>query len=511
MEWLDADDLSVPVDRGEDSPGGVLAPFMCVSLHENHIIGLPLIKVPYTMLFSKTCERAERVDRTYLAITPSDNTVRLRSKRFDPRYRALSDTNFPVQRIYKDQQTGRPMPEWDTFIDLATPIAIRTDKIEWHAEIYKAPVPEVVRFIRLYRFVHGLDFDIDDVEGLDDEGQPLDLEERDRTQKRPVELIGPGVRQQKVEPSPPSGTRQHVGRKGAFNHAAKREELPQKTTPPKVAEQKSHHPIPTPSKASWATIAGNKSGPGAVPGSQSPAQGQPWESNLARPHQQAQPDNHRSGPQNSRGGGRQGRRGKRNNRGNSRDRNSGGGLYSWGQSIPQNGNTFTQHNEASWDQQIVPGAQGNNSNNWDDTQVSNRVSPQSKAPVRQSPQKMGNKKDGYDFAGYVRKGQSNKLLKPDILPNEKDSAERVSDADRTTWNKECSQIVQEPWPEDWYILKPGEVMIEGVKDVPTREGWEYQKPNTPWWVRAQRWLELYGDDRRFKGWEYPDSLVEGES
>ncbi|KAK6340832.1 hypothetical protein TWF696_009150 [Orbilia brochopaga] len=517
MEWLDADDLAVPVERGEYSPEGVLAPFMCLAPHEHHTIGLPLIKVPYTMNFSKTCEQAERVDRTYLAITPSENTVRVPSKRFDTRYRPLDGTSFPVQKIYKDPKTGRPMPEWDTFIDLALPIVITEDKIEWRAEIYKAPVPEVVRFLRLYRFVNGLDFDVPDYEELDSEGEPLDVDDRDRTQKRPTELLGPGVRRQKAERSPQSDPKK-VGSK----------QQTQKPSPPRTAQQANLPPRSPPGKNSWAAIAANVGGPAGDNRSQ------PWQEagNQAQSRPQKSPQKaHQSehtgskhpeqggyreasvgSHQNVRGGnsnnarrGQGNSRGRQNNwrggRGGRGRRNNAWDPHGENHGIPEDGNSFQQQNEPTTNQAAQSAGDKKHEG---ESIAAVLANVQSQKLAIQSGLTNTGGDNNYDFAKYVRASRVNKIAKPDVLAHAKDSAERISDNDRTTWNKESSQLNQEPWPEDWPILKPGETMIEGIKDVPTREGWDEQQPNTPWWIRVQDYLELKGDERVYKGWEYPD-------
>ncbi|KAJ6262358.1 hypothetical protein Dda_3166 [Drechslerella dactyloides] len=508
MEWLDADDLAVPAERGEFPQDGVLAPFMCLAPHEHHVIGLPMIKVPYTMNFSKTCEQAERVDRTYLAITPSENTVRVPSKRFDTRYQPLDGSSFPVQKIYKDPKTGRPMPEWDTFIDLATPISITEGKIEWNAEIYKAPVSEVVRFLRLYRFVNGLDFDVPDYEELDTEGEPLDIDDRDRTQKRPTELLGPGVRRQKVERSSPSDHKK-----------AGLKQQQQKLTPPRTAQRANPQLGSPPGKSSWAAIASNVADPVGD------ALGQGWQEvkSHARPQwpqsptkspesQQTSSQHHEQGShqQNFFGSNNSGsRRGQGNSRarsGGRRGRRGGRGNYNsgWEQpGIPQDGNSPPQQNEPIANQKVLQGAQPTGQNDHHEAGGISAVI-QSEKTARQFAVPATGGKNNYDFAKYIRTSRANKIAKPDIIPHPKDSAERISDADRTTWNKESSQLNLEPWPEDWPVLKPGETMIEGIKDVPTREGWDVQQPNKPWWIRVQEWLGLEGDARVFKGWEYPD-------
>ncbi|KAF3919369.1 hypothetical protein ABW21_db0205044 [Orbilia brochopaga] len=498
MEWLDADDLSVPVERGEDPREGVLAPFMCLAPHEHHTIGLPLIKVPYTMSFSKSCEQAERVDRTFLAITPSENTVRVPSKRYDLRYRPLDGTGFPVQKIYKDPKTGRPMPEWDTFIDLAAPISIAEDKIEWCADIYKAPVTEVVRFLRLYRFVNGLDFDVPDYEELDSEGMRLDIDARDRTQKRPTELLGPGLRRQGGQRSPQSDHKKEVSKQQR-----------EKITPPRTTQRANPTQSP-PGNNSWANIAASAADP------VSDTWGQGWgdTGKQAQAHSKTSPQKSSQSQQSS-----------------SKHPGQGGyhGAYSGNQQSARGGSS----RDSAWGQGNARGrknnsrgrrGRGQHSNNWDAHGENEGLPQNTKAlqtqnergtnhqdthvqmqiPVTRPVPTTTGGKNNYDFAGYVRANRANKIAKPDILPHAKDSAERISDNDRTTWNKEHSQLCQESWPEDWHVLKPGETLIEGIKDIPTREGWEGQDPNTPWWISVQDYLGLEGDERIYKGWEYPD-------
>ncbi|KAF3906131.1 hypothetical protein ABW20_dc0100155 [Dactylellina cionopaga] len=562
MEWLNADDLVVKVDRGPDAPNStVLAPFVAISLHESHIIGLPLIKVPYTMMFNKTCERAERVDRTYLAITPSENTVRLRSKRFDSRFRPYDGTNFPTQKIYKDPNTGRPMPEWDTFIDLAMPMIIHLNKIEWHAEIFKAPVSEVVRLIRLYRFVQGLDVDIPDPEDLDRDGEPLDLDDRDRTQRRPIELIGPGVRRERKEPTPPLSA-ERIG-----NPAPEATQIPRQKNINTVTQTKTSQTPNYPTQNTWATAVTSGKGqyaaaqPVTKP-AQAPAQ-QPAkatdQANAQQNRNHPEQGDYRGGPKGNNPGGQGGYRGGGGGRGNYNGNrgkqqqhggNSGnfgngqgrggqkhgrGGKYQNGQTRNQQGGAGNQQKGQVENKGIEQKAEPEMPNSghlaglMKDTKIQAKKIPDIEtevaAPVAEilelaqaillsvkttvqdkNKNFSADNKNQYNFAAYVRDREHTRVAKLDRLAEEKDSAELVTDDERTTWNKPESQLVKDPWPEDWKILKAGEEMIEGIKNVPTREGWEYQKPNTPWWTRVQNWLELYGEDRKFKGWEYPDAI-----
>ncbi|KAK6528902.1 hypothetical protein TWF694_004131 [Orbilia ellipsospora] len=545
MHWLNADDLAVKIDRDPDVSHNLpLAPFMAMSLHENHLIGLPLIKVPYTQTFNKTCERAERVDRTYLAVNPTENTVRLRSKRFDSRFRPIEVTEFPEQKICNDPKTGKPMPVWDTFIDLGLPIVIRNDKIEWYAEIFKAPVPEVIRLIRLYRFVQSLDFDIPDKEELDREGQPLDLDDRDRTQKRPVELIGPGVRKYKKEISPPSTSGFNAKSLGkAVSHSLKQEPA---NAPLKPLDSAHPNQASAQNKATWANVAG----PGKPQRSIAP---QPHNQNynVNENHNYSPRGGHRGGQWNGRSGYNNGGRGKNRGRGGQYNENQGqrgnsGNRNSWnnkaaqpihGQKTGPSGgdasklpaHSSTQHPTNYQDTMPVMPPNGELAGLSKDTIVQAKfienIEKEEPAPVQEllavanakalaAAKRVAEAKnavdkveisDPYNFAAYVR-ARENKATKLETPADERDSAEAIDDNDRTTWNKTEAELVKEKHPDDWYILKPGEVMIEGIKDIPTREGWIYQKPNTPWWVRVQNYLGLYGEDRKFKGWDYPDEV-----
>ncbi|KAK6350878.1 hypothetical protein TWF718_004060 [Orbilia javanica] len=529
MEWLDADDLAVPVDRGADAPEGVtLAPFMTIALHENHFIGLPLIKVPYTMTFNKTCERAERVDSTYLAIHPSENTVKLKSKRIDNRFRPLQGSNFPVQKIYKDPKTGRPMPEWDTFIDFAVPIYIRNQQIEWHAEIYPAPVPETLRMIRLFRFVQSLDYDIPDVEEMDRDGQIVELADRDRTQRRPLEWVGPGVRRLERGLTPPSSGNAKGGRKAAshaINYVDNSNKGPKNTSPGDTIN-----------KNTWANVAGGSNTNEISTRNQNQKS---YNQQGQQPRGGAWGQNKRGGwgggnntGQSGRGGWQNSGRGQRGGRGNQRGgkwgnngRNFNSDLNNnqkgeqqhqatqnntWNPpqelKIPENGKLAGLEKETTLPAKIIP--------DFDEEEpapvaellaLAARNADQMKKPTSllQAAKEI-DEKDKYDFAAFVRKRDREKQAKFEAVPEEKDSAQCISDNDRTTWNKEESQLVKEPWPEEWEIAEPGKPFFENIKNIPTREGWEYQKPNMPWWVRSQEWLGLTGDDRIYKGWEYPE-------
>ncbi|KAK6521396.1 hypothetical protein TWF506_001616 [Arthrobotrys conoides] len=538
MEWLNADDLAVPVDKGADAPEGVtLAPFMTIALHENHFIGLPLIKVPYTMTFNKTCERADRVDRTYLAISPSENTVKLKNKRLDNRFRPLQGTNFPVQKIYKDPKTGRPMPEWDTFIDVAIPIYIRNDQIEWHAEIYKTPVPETLRLIRLFRFVQSLDYDIPDVEEMDGDGQIIELSDRDRTQRRPVEWIGPGVRKEGQGPTPPSSSERAKKNQNATPQSVSYANNPNKGPNNNAAYNAA--PNATPNNPvgtnTWANIAsGSKAAPAAQNQKYNGQQGQ-------------QSRGGGSWGQNKRGGG-WGNEGNVGNRGRGGGQNSGRGQYGgrgnqrggkWG----NNGRNFNdnqksvqqwgqQNNTAHNDTGKPPGESKIPENgklaglemgttlpakmipDIDEEQpapvaellaLANERSIQMKKTLSLTQAaKQIDEKHKYDFAAFIRNRDHEKQAKFEAVAEDKDSARCISDNDRTTWNKGESQLVKEPWPEDWELADPENPIFVNIKEIPTREGWEFQKPNMPWWVRSQRWLGLEGEDCVYKGWEYPE-------
>ncbi|EGX43692.1 hypothetical protein AOL_s00215g428 [Orbilia oligospora ATCC 24927] len=528
MEWLNADDLAVLVDKGADAPEDItLAPFMAISLHENHFIGLPLIKVPYTMTFNKTCERAERVDRTYLAISPSENTVKLKNKRIDNRFRPLQGTNFPVQKIYKDPKTGRPMPEWDTFIDFAVPIYIKFDQIEWHAEIYKTPVPETLRMIRLFRFVQSLDYDIPDVEEMDGDGQVLDLADRDRTQRRPVEWIGPGVRNDKQGLTPPSSSELAKRNQKAALNSVNYVNNPNKG--PNNAPQGNPVGINT-----WANIAG---------GSNAAHVGQNQKYNNQQGQQSrgggSWGQNKRGGWGNESGAGQRDRRGGQNGgRGQYRGRGNqrGGGKWGnngrnsnddqkngqqWGQQnkttqndngkssgelkIPENGKLAGLEKEVTLAAKMIPDIEEEKPAPVAELlALANEKTTQMKKPSLTQAAKEIGEKDKYDFAAFVRNRDREKQAKLGIVAEEKDSAQCISDNDRTTWNKGGSKLVKEPWPEDWEIAEPGKSIFDNIKDIPTREGWDFQKPNIPWWVRCQEWLGLEGEDRVYKGWEYPD-------
>ncbi|KAF3915968.1 hypothetical protein AA313_de0207332 [Arthrobotrys entomopaga] len=531
MHWLNADDLATKIDRDpEATQNPPLAPFMAISLHENHLIGLPLVKVPYTQTFNKTCERAERVDRTYLAVNPTENTVRLRSKRFDTRFRPIEVTEFPEQKICNDPKTGRPMPVWDTFIDLGMPIIIRNDKIDWHAEIFKAPVPEVIRLIRLYRFVQSLDFDIPDKEELDRDGQPLDLEDRDRTQKRPVELIGPGVCKQKKEISPPSTSGSNA--KGTGKAVPQGSKQGPANAPIKSLGSVYPNQVDGQNKATWATIAGN--GKSRHSGAPPPA----VQNYNAHENRNYSP---RGGHRGGRGGYHNSGRGKnasqRGNYGNRNSWNNKGAQPNHGQKpispardtskLPAQSSAQHPVNQQST-KPTMP-RNGELAGLTKDTTIQAKhiedIEKEEPAAVQEllavanekalaEAKRIAEAKnaiekveisDQYNFAAYVR-ARENKAAKHETPADERDSAEAIDDNDRTTWNKAEAELLKEKHPEDWYILKPGEVMIEGIKDIPTREGWIYQKPNTPWWVRVQNYLGLYGDDRKFKGWDYPDEI-----
>lgn len=507
MEWLNADDLAVTVDRGADAPESVtLAPFMTIALHENHFIGLPLIKVPYTMTFNKTCERAERVDRTYLAISPSENTVKLKNKRIDNRFRPLQGSEFPVQKIYKDPKTGRPMPEWDTFIDFAVPIYIRNHQIEWHAEIYKSPVPETLRMIRLFRFVQSLDYDIPDVEEMDRDGQLIELSDRDRTQRPPVEWVGPGVHKEKQGLTPSSSERAKGNRK-TVPHSISHVNNPNKGN-------NNISPTGPINTNTWANVA---TGSNVNP--------------VSTNHQNQKPYNQQG--QQSRGGGSWGRGnqrqrgGKWGNNGRNFNDNQKSGHHQnnltgnvnqqsqttqndTGRSpkelkIPENGKLVGLEKETTLPAKMIPDI--------DEEQpapvaellaLANENANQMKKPSLMQAAREINEKDKYDFAAFLRNRDREKQSKLDVVPEEKDSAQCIPDNDRTTWNKGESKLVKEPWPEDWEIAEPGQTFFENIKDIPTREGWDFQKPSVPWWVRSQEWLDLTGDDRIYKGWEYPD-------
>lgn len=488
-------------------------------------------------MFNKTCERAERVDRTYLAISPSENTVKLRNKRIDTRYRALEGTNFPVQKIYKDPKTGRPMPEWDTFIDMAMPIYIRNHQIEWHAEIYKTPVAEIFRVIRLYRFIQSLDYDIPDAEEMDRDGQPIDLDDRDRTQKRPVEWVGPGVRKEKQNLTPPSSSERAKGAQKATPHSVSYIDNSSgglnKTSPT--------GPVQT---NSWANVAADPNAQSTIQQRNKPSGYQ----NQKSYNQQTQQSrgggwnrdnrggrgNGANGGQWGRGGGQNSGRGQSNfhrgGRGNQHgghwggnDRNFNDNQKSgqnWGQynkfagnmnqqaqnttndggkqpkelKIPENGKLAGLEKEATLPAKLILDI--------DEEQpapvaellaLANEGTTQAKKPSLIQVAKQMDEKNKYDFAGFIRnRDRGKQASKLDIVPEEKDSAQCISDNERTTWNKPDSQLVQEPWPQDWEILKPGEWKFENIKEIPTREGWDYQQPNTPWWVRCQDWLGLKG-------------------
>ncbi|EPS36886.1 hypothetical protein H072_9555 [Dactylellina haptotyla CBS 200.50] len=544
MHWLNADDLAVQVETGPDAPTSItLAPFMAISLHENHLIGLPIVKIPYTMTFNKTCERAERVDRTYLAITPTENTVRLKSKRFDTRYRPLENTDFPPQKIYKDPKTGKPMPEWDALIDLALPVIIQNDNIEWHAEMYKAPVAEVIRLIRLYRFVNGLDIDIPDTEELDNDGEPLDLEDRDRTQRRPVELIGPGVcrPKQKKEITPPSRD------SGKQNFSTKVIIKPAKPDPAPIAQPKIMNPtVPNikpvdkpaqpahqPTQSTWANIASKGNGQSSI--QQGTTVAQPSHNHPEQGgYRGGQQWNNRGGGHNNGGRGRRGRGGRHN-----ANRNGNFGQQNGQQAGPSAGRNQKQTDSGNKQPEIQAPNKAVNAEQKTQFPLNGQlagllkeafitakhipdIGKEEPAPTeeimalarekelaaqraidaRKAAQKKLdlNAKDQYNFAAFVR-ARDKKAPKLESPADDKDSAQAISDNDRTTWNKPDCGLVQEEWPQDWYKLKPGETMIEGVKEVPTREGWEFQAPNPPFWDLCQEWLGIEEKYRRYKNWD----------
>ncbi|KAF3937979.1 hypothetical protein ABW19_dt0205153 [Dactylella cylindrospora] len=585
MEWLNADDLSIEIGRPNPAPSNeTLAPFMCLSVHERHLVGLPLVKVPYTMTYNKTCELAERVDRTYLAVSPTENTTRLPSKRYDRRFRALDGTGFPVQKIYKDPKTGKNMDEWDTYIDLLNTIIIHVENINWYGEIFKASVPETLRFIRLFRFVHGLEPDIADEAEIDEDGLPIDLETRDRTIKRPVEIIGPGVQRWKKEDD-----KDNKGKGAQRSQGGPRSppSPPYTGTKRIEAQQKAHadqvpeaHPTnvqnaQTPAgKPTWAQLAAmgeeskvdsknepNVPSPPSNTGVTSGGHSQPTTGNRSQPTSENGKGVSPSGGNNNYGGNHSGNnygggyrgRGSRNRgnrgyqgRGRGGNRGGGGGHHNY------DGNGRSPDYDAGYRNRQGGGKQGNNHERGFKqpagtiTKIVPRdfITAPTQRDIRKSglpPPKPGKGFDNFPpppghtpfenpivyeadagrlgpqptgMAGVPSGGcplkecnfdalilairEEYRQAELDMMKNGNENQEDYNThniidcgSSRTTWNKERSAIIKEPWPSDWKKLELGERMIEGLERCAQREGWNHQV-NRPWWHRSQDWLGLEG-------------------
>jgi len=132
---------------------------------------------------------ANRASNTYLPVLPTMNTVRTPSAQYmlDPLFAPVDVPELPaLRKPSKDNATGKKndLPsDMDSYIDIACPIMLREDVIDWKTEMYSISKSSVKQVVKLYRYVNGLD------DGLSPED--IEKEPEERSTPRPTQMLGP--------------------------------------------------------------------------------------------------------------------------------------------------------------------------------------------------------------------------------------------------------------------------------------------------------------------------------